>query len=116
MWKDDAYLLDMLLSARHALNFLQGLTREQFFQSQLHQYAVAKALENIGESARKISDTFKQAHPQIPWAKIVALRHRIVHDYSNLDLKIIWHIATVELPTLISQIEPLVPPEEDNSP
>ncbi len=112
MWKDEAYLLDMLISARHALKFLQGLTWEQFAQSQLHQYAIAKALENIGESARKVSDSFKQAHPEIPWAKIVALRHRIVHDYFALDLSIIWHIATVEVPALISQIEPLIPPEE----
>ena len=61
-----------------------------FQASTLHQYAIAKALENIGEAARKVSNATKEAHPEIPWSAIVALRHRIAHDYFSLDLLRIW--------------------------
>lgn len=53
MWRDDAYLLDMLIAARRALEFSRGLTWEQFEQSDLHQHAIAKALENIGKRRAK---------------------------------------------------------------
>lgn len=112
MWRDDAYLLDMLIAARRALEFSRGLTWEQFEQSDLHQHAIAKALENIGEAARKVSEETKTAHPTIPWPQIVAMRHRIAHDYFRLDLVRVWEIVQNDVPALISAIEPLIPPEE----
>ncbi len=59
MWRDEAYLLDMLIAAKEAREFCEGLSWEQFRGSSLHQYAIAKALENVGEAARKICDETK---------------------------------------------------------
>lgn len=112
MWRDDAHLLDMLIAARRAVEFSRDLTWGQFRHSHLHQHAIAKALENIGEAAGRISDGTKTAHPDIPWAQIVAMRHRIAHDYFRLDLLKVWEIVTNDIPALIAAIEPLVPPEE----
>ncbi|HHH41574.1 MAG TPA: DUF86 domain-containing protein [Chloroflexi bacterium] len=112
MWRDDAYLLDMLIAAREAREFGAGLSWDEFRSSSLHQHAIAKALENIGEAARKVSDETKTAHPEIPWDQIVALRHRIAHDYFHLDLVRIWKIVQEDVPALIEMLEPLVPPEE----
>ena len=113
MWRDDANLLDMLIAARRAVEFSTGLTWEQFRDSGLHQHAIAKALENLGEAASKVSDEFRQTHQEIPWPRIVGLRHRIAHDYFRLDILRVWEIATVDVPALIAAIEPLVPPDED---
>ncbi len=112
MWRDAAHLLDMLIAAREAREFSEGLTWQQFQHSALHQHAIAKALENIGEAAQRISDETKTAHPEIPWPKIIGLRHRITHDYFRLDLGRIWEIVQQDLPALIKMLEPLVPPEE----
>ncbi|MGC8857459.1 MAG: DUF86 domain-containing protein [Anaerolineae bacterium] len=112
MWRDSAYLLDMLIAAREALEFSQGLTWDEFQRSSLHQYAIAKALENIGEAARKVSDETKGAHPEIPWQQVIALRHRIAHDYFHLDLIRVWEIVQQDLPALIAMLESIVPPEE----
>lgn len=112
MWRDEAYLLDMLIAARDAREFSVGLTWPEFQRSSLHQHAIAKALENIGEAANKISEETKKAHPEIPWVQIVALRHRIVHDYFRLDLVRICDIVQHDVPALIEVLEPLVPPEE----
>ncbi|MBC7293693.1 MAG: DUF86 domain-containing protein [Thermoleophilia bacterium] len=112
MWRDDAYLLDMLIAAQEAREFSQGLTWDEFRNSSLHQHVIAKALENIGEAGRKISDETRAAHPEIPWSQIIALRHRIAHDYFHLDLVRMWEIVQHDLPALIEKLEPLVPPEE----
>lgn len=112
MWRDEANLLDILIAARHVLEFSHDLTWEQFQQSHLHQHAIVKALENIGEAVRKVSDEFKAMHPEIPWSQVVALRHRIAHDYFRLDLLRVWEIVQNDVPALIAAVEPLVPREE----
>ena len=108
---DTAYLLDMLLSARDAAEFAAGLTFPQFEQSQLHQNAILKAIEIIGEAAARISEETKQAHPGIPWPEIIGMRNRLVHAYFEVDLKRVWKTAQQDIPRLIDLIEPLVPPE-----
>ena len=50
MRPDDAYLLDMLVAGRKALMFEEGLTYEQFVESDLHSYAIVEVLEVIGEA------------------------------------------------------------------
>ena len=57
MRRDDAWLLDMLLAARDAAEFASGLKFSQFDDSRLHQNAVLKAIEIVGEAASKVSDT-----------------------------------------------------------
>lgn len=55
MERDEAYLLDILIAARKALRFVEGMTWEGFQQSELHQNAVMRPLEIIGEAARLVS-------------------------------------------------------------
>ncbi len=80
MWRDDAYLLDMPIGAKRVLEFRGKLTWEQFRQSDLHQYAIAKALENIGEAAGKVSEETRTRLSEVPWKQVIAMRHRIAHD------------------------------------
>lgn len=112
MWRDDAYLLDILIAAKRVIEFRKDLTWDQFRQSSLHQHAIAKALENIGEAAGKVSEETKSRLASIPWKQMIAIRHRIAHEYFRLDLLKIWEIASSDVPSLIASIEPHVPPEK----
>ncbi len=112
MWKDDAYLLDMLLAAKKALDFTKEFTSQKFLIDDLVQNAVMRQIQIIGEAARKISDDSKKAHPEIPWKEIVAMRHRLVHEYFDIIPEKVWSVIETDIPRLIRQIEPLVPPEE----
>ena len=112
MWRDEAYLLDMLTAARHARDFCEKLTREQFQESKLHHYAVMRALEVIGEAARKISGQFQEAHPEIPWKEMISMRNRLIHEYFHIDVGKVWDTLQNDIPPLIRLIEPLIPPEE----
>ncbi len=109
---ENAYLLDMLLEARAALEITAGLSFRQFEQSSLHWRATLNAVQNIGEAAARVGADIRQAQPEIPWRRIVAFRNRVVHKYFDVDLDVLWRITQVELPDLITQIEPLIPSEE----
>ena len=114
MRRDDAaYLLDMLLHARDAREFVDGLTYQDFDRSLLHQRAVMKSVETIGEAASRVGADTKRAHPAIPWSEIVGMRNRIVHAYFDVRLDVLWRVVQDELPVPIAQLETLVPPETD---
>ena len=96
MWRDDAYLLDILT------NFAKTSRGINSGKAALHQHAIAKALENIGKAAGKVSKDTNSKLSSVPWEQMIALRHRITHDYFGLDLLKIWEIASNDVPSLIS--------------
>ena len=112
MWRDDAYLLDMLLAAGKVQTFTEGVTWERFQDDELLHHAVMRVIQIIGEAARQVSPEFKQAHPEIPWQGIVGMRHRLVHDYVNIDLVRVWEVVQKDIPDLIPLLVPLVPPDD----
>ena len=111
MRKDDARLLDIVLAAKEAQDFIRDVSRDEYLANRVLQNALCLELEIIGEAARTVSEEFKTAHAEIPWRDIVGLRNRIVHEYFRLDLNVIWEIVVRDLPPLVKIIEPFVPPE-----
>lgn len=113
MRSNEALLLDMLIAARKIQKFIAGLTEDFFKSSDLHQSAVVRELQIIGEAAWQIADEFKQEHPEIAWAEIAGMRNRIIHEYFRVDLKLIGQTVHGNIPQLIAQLQPLVPPDID---
>lgn len=112
MWRDDAYLLDMLLAARKVQSFTAGVTQEQFERDEILQNAVLHMIQIIGEAASKVSPSLRDAHPEIPRSQITGMRHRLVHDYLHIDLSRVWQVIERDIPALIPLLAPLVPPDE----
>ena len=112
MERDEAYLLDILLAARKAIGFVKGMTWAEFAQSELHQSALVRPLEIIGEAARRISAETQQSHPEIPWQQMIGMRNRLIHEYFRVNLEAVWETVQDDLPRLIAWVEPLIPPEE----
>lgn len=107
--RDTSLLLDMLLAAQDARGFLAGLDEPAFLASRLHQNAVIRSLEVIGEAAGRVSPTTRSAHPQIHWRDITGMRHRLIHGYADVRLDLVWTVATTHLEPLIAALEPLIP-------
>lgn len=86
MFKDDwIYIGHMLDMSRKAVNAVAGKSRSDYNDDEILRMALAHFIQVIGEAARKVSPEFQAAYPQIPWREIVGTRHRIVHDYLNID-------------------------------
>ncbi|MDE0335875.1 MAG: DUF86 domain-containing protein [Defluviicoccus sp.] len=113
MRRDDAsFLLDMLVAARDAVAFAAGLSFSEFARDQRTQLAILKSVEIVGEAASRVSADTVQGNPSIPWREIVGMRNRLVHAYFEIDLRLVWDTVVDDLPALISQLEPLVPPDD----
>lgn len=108
--KDAACLWDMLEAARNVVAFTSGIGFEQYRIDPMRQRAVERVVEIIGEAARKVSQEFQQAHPEIPWKKIMAQRHVLAHEYGEIRQDRLWSVATTHVPELIGLLEPLLPP------
>ena len=66
MRRDEAYLLDILLASRQAIGFLADLSWDSSAASDLHQSAVIRNLEIIGEAAGRVSQDLREAHHRGP--------------------------------------------------
>jgi uncharacterized protein with HEPN domain len=111
MWRDDSVLLDMLIHARRARKFAAESSWDSFQSDDLIQDAVLRALEVLGEAARRVSEETRSAHPEIPWISIIGMRNAILHEYFRVDLRRVWGTVQDDLPGLIAVLEELVPPE-----
>ena len=67
----------------------------------------AYRLGTVGETARRLSDNVKAAHPEVPWQSVYAFRNIVVHDYRAIDPKRVWVIATEDLPDLAAACQSL---------
>jgi uncharacterized protein with HEPN domain len=109
MWRDEANLLDMLIWARRASEYVRHLTEPAFRADPLVQDATIRCLEVVGEAAGRISAEFRIRHSDIPWVQITGMRNRLAHDYGQIDLSEVWLSATGDCPALVAQLKPLVP-------
>ena len=75
-------------------------TIEDLMASKLLQVWVVYHLQVIGEAANNLSPGFVAEHAEIPWRRIIGLRHALVHQYFGVDLDAIWSIAIDDLPPL----------------
>ncbi|MBM4029910.1 MAG: DUF86 domain-containing protein [Planctomycetes bacterium] len=107
---DLSYLWDMLDAATAVREFVVGKTFADYTRDRLLRGAVERHIEIIGEAARNVSPTYRDAHPEIPWRKIIAQRHILAHEYGEVKHENIWLVATVHLPDLIEKLRPLIPP------
>jgi uncharacterized protein with HEPN domain len=113
-WRNAALLLDIMLAAEAALSFVVGLDESAFLASDLHQSAVIRKFEVMGEAAGKVSTAFCAAHPEIPWKQMTGMRHRLIHDYGDIRPDIVWRVTKETLPKLIDMLRPLIPPKTDD--
>ena len=59
------YLGDMQDACIKAVEFVQGMSFEEFMEDEKTQFAVIRALEIVGEASKKIPQTFKDENPNI---------------------------------------------------
>lgn len=59
----------------------------------------------ISENAKKLTDGYKTMHRNIPWNELSGLRNRIVHDYGNMDLNVVYETLKNDIPELLVLLE-----------
>jgi uncharacterized protein with HEPN domain len=110
-YRDYASLWDMVQAIQLIQEFITPLSYEDYLKSRRDQMAVERGLEILGEAARRVSEPFQRAHPEIDWRNAIGLRNVIAHRYEQVQQDRIWAIVTVDLNLLLAQLEPLLPEE-----
>jgi uncharacterized protein with HEPN domain len=70
---------------------------------------VVRALEIIGEAAKRISQEVRDQYPAVPWRSMTGIRDRLVHDYEHVNVEVVWQTVTEDVPELIGLFESIVP-------
>lgn len=88
--------------------FLQILVAkgEAFFLDEItHQWAIERALQNIGEACTKMSGEIKMGYPTVDWKSIIGMRTYLAHAYHRIDSDIVWRAATTDVPVLVKALK-----------
>jgi len=104
--------LELLRHINDEINFVLtavgGKDKDAVIYDQILCRALVRSMEIIGEASKKISPTFKTAHPSIEWKKMAGTRDRLIHDYFGVDYDIVWDIIVNKLPPLHKYIIPII--------
>lgn len=105
------YLEQIILAARNATTFVDGLSEADFLNDLRTQHAVAMSLIVIGENGKRLlrkCPKFVSQNPDVPWHRMANMRDRIAHGYETLHFPIIWQTVRDDVPSLIGLLEPLL--------
>ncbi len=112
--RDLSYLWDMRASAIRAAAIVESASFEDFGPDSVIRLAVERAIELIGEAARRVSSGFQAAHPAIPWRDIIGQRNVLAHEYGEIDARRLWQTATRDVQQLIAAIDEIIPQAGDS--
>lgn len=82
-----------------------------FRQSQHEQDAVIRNIEIIGEAARQLQrhvPEFVESHPELPWIEMWSMRNKMIHNYFDVDVDVVWRTVEDDLPRLRQQVDDLL--------
>lgn len=77
-------------------------------QDEMRQAAMLRLTGIVGEAARHVGETVRQARPEVPWRAITGMRQRVVRSSLEVDAQVLWDFVTIEIPKLLPQIRAIL--------
>jgi uncharacterized protein with HEPN domain len=111
MQRDLQFLLDMLQSAELIMTYNAQCSKAEFVGNVQLQDSVIRRLLVIAEAARRVSEAARQSLSKVLWQEINGMRNRLVHEYDDVTLGIVWNVVQTEIPTLIEELKSRIPSE-----
>ena len=108
MSNEEVYLRHILEAIEKIGRYTKDLSSETFRNNDLVADGVVRELEIIGEASAHLDEAFRQQHADIPFAEIVGMRNRLIHEYFGVNLDLVWKTVTDNLPLLREKIRKLL--------
>lgn len=107
--EDEIRIRHMIEAANATQSFMAERKRSDLDTDQMLSFALARAIEIIGEAASKVSPETRSATPSVPWVQVIAMRNRLIHAYFHIDNDVIWITVTEEVPELLLALQTIFP-------
>lgn len=99
------YLQDILYAVHEIEAFIKGMTFDAFRKDRNTVDSVIRCIEVIGESADNTPQILREKYSNVPWKKMAVMKEKLIHeDLDSIDLNIVWHAITKDIPS----IKPLI--------
>ena len=107
------YCDDILDSGNAILEFVEGLSFDDFCNDRKTYSAVIREFEIVGEAVGKLPESFRQRRPDVEWQDIKDFRNLLSHEYLGVDLEIVWNVIEDDLPVLMDAVKKILEAERD---
>jgi uncharacterized protein with HEPN domain len=85
-------------SLAKAIHLLSSISIEDFVANEILTLAIIHLIELVGEGSRKVSPLIRERFPEVDWLEAARMRHKLVHDYLDIDLQIVWDVVQRDFP------------------
>ncbi len=97
------FIEDIINAMNKALQFVEGMSYDEFSRDSKTVFAVVRAIEIIGEAVKNIPEDIRGKYPRIPWKGMAGMRDKVIHEYFGVDTKVVWDTVKKR----ISEVKPL---------
>lgn len=101
---DEYYVKKIRRDLQFIVDHMQKISVDELYRDEVLMDSMMFRLVQISENAKCLSEDYKDMHGNIPWMAIYGLRNRIVHDYGNVDLDVVYSTLKDDVPELLSVI------------
>lgn len=116
MSKDQrVYLLD-LLDRIERIETIAALGEANFRASFVHQDAVIRSFEVIGEIVKRLDPALLTQAAAIDWSDYAGFRDVLIHQYDRVLLEIVWESTQGDLTALKAAVQALLALLPPNNP
>ena len=104
--KDDWYYLDKIINdLEFIISHTQNLTQDEIEDNDLLIDSIMFRIIQVSENNNKLSQSFKANHQNVPWSAIKGMRNRIVHDYGEVSLTIVYDTVKNGIPFVYKELK-----------
>lgn len=101
---DNYYIQKIRLDLEFIVIHMKDVDIEELNKNEILLDSMLFRMIQLSENAKKLTEQYKQKHNNIPWNAMYGLRNRIVHDYGNVDLNVVFETLKNDIPELLEMI------------
>ncbi|MCI5905464.1 MAG: DUF86 domain-containing protein [Oscillospiraceae bacterium] len=105
---DQYYIQKIVTDIEFIIAHTAGLTIEQLEDNEVLVDSVMFRLIQVSENSDKLTESFKEQHKEFPWRAMKGLRNRIVHEYGNVDMSVVYDTIQNDIPELLQNLKEFI--------
>lgn len=105
---DQYYIKKIVTDIEFIIAHTAGLTIEQLEDNEVLVDSVMFRLIQVAENSDKLTESFKEQHKEFPWRAMKGLRNRIVHEYGNVDMSVVYETIQNDIPELLQNLKEFI--------